>query len=269
MSKPIEDYGLIGNMISAALVSRDGSIDWLCLPRFDSPACFAALVGDENNGRWRISPSDGEYRVTRRYLPDTAILETRFETSTGAATLTDFMPLTEDEERVDVVRIVNGVSGEIDMTMELTLRFGYGQAVPWVRQRDYGLSAVAGPDAVELHTRLPLSGENMHTVARFRLREGDRVPLTLSYHPSHQKPHFVPDRGESLDRTTAWWREWVKGGQLEPMPEKWRAAVVRSLITLKLLTFQPTGGIVAAPTTSLARVHRRQPQLGLPLLLAP
>ena len=251
MSKPIEDYGLIGNMISAALVSRDGSIDWLCLPRFDSPACFAALVGDENNGRWRISPSDGEYRVTRRYLPDTAILETRFETSTGAATLTDFMPLTEDEERVDVVRIVNGVSGEIDMTMELTLRFGYGQAVPWVRQRDYGLSAVAGPDAVELHTRLPLSGENMHTVARFRLREGDRVPLTLSYHPSHQKPHFVPDRGESLDRTTAWWREWVMGGQLEPMPEKWRAAVVRSLITLKLLTFQPTGGIVAAPTTSL------------------
>ena len=123
--------------------------------------------------------------------------------------------------------------------------------MPWVRQRDYGLSAVAGPDAVELHTRLPLTGENMHTVARFRLREGDRVPMTLSYHPSHQKPHFVPDRAESLDRTTAWWQEWVKGGQLDPMPEKWRAAVVRSLITLKLLTFQPTGGIVAAPTTSL------------------
>ena len=251
MSKPIEDYGLVGNMISAALVGRDGSIDWLCLPRFDSPACFAALVGDENNGRWRIAPEDGGFRVTRRYLPDTAVLETRFETETGVATLTDFMPLTDDGERVDVVRIVKGVSGEIDMAMELILRFGYGQAVPWVRQRDYGLSAVAGPDAVELHTRLPLTGENMHTVARFKLRAGDRVPMTLSYHPSHQKPHFVADRAESLDRTTAWWQEWVKGGRLDPMPEKWRSAVVRSLITLKLLTFQPTGGIVAAPTTSL------------------
>ncbi len=251
MSRPIEDYGIIGNMISAALVSRDGSIDWLCLPRFNSPACFAMLLGDENNGRWRIAPDNGDFKVTRRYLPDTAVLETRFETATGVATLTDFMPLTDDEERVDVVRIVNGVSGEIDMKMELVLRFGYGQAVPWVRQRDYGLSAVAGPDAVELHTRLPLTGENMHTVAAFTIREGDRVPMTLSYHPSHQKPHFVPDRAESLARTAAWWQEWAKDGRLDGMPENWRAAVTRSLITLKLLTFQPTGGIVAAPTTSL------------------
>src|SRR5690606_11689170 len=197
-----------GNMISAALVSRDGSIDWLCLPRFDSAACFAALLGGPDHGRWRIAPTAGDYRVTRRYLPGTAVLETCFETARGAVMLTDFMPLTEDEEKVDVVRIVTGLRGTVDMEMELILRFGYGQAVPWVRRRDYGLSAVSGPDAIELHTDLPLTCRNLKTFASFTLREGQSVPFTLSYHRSHKAPHFVPDRTESRDRTILWWREW-------------------------------------------------------------
>jgi GH15 family glucan-1,4-alpha-glucosidase len=251
MSKPLEQYGLIGNMISAALVGADGSIDWLCLPRFDSPACFAALLGTPDNGRWLIAPQDASYRATQRYLPGTAVLETHFEGPDGAVTLTDFMPLTQDEQRVDVVRMVRGVRGEVAMQMDLTLRFNYGQIIPWVRRRDYGLSAVAGPDAVELHTPLPLAGRNMKTVADFTLREGDTVPFTLSYHPSHKEPHFVPDRSESLARRVSWWREW-SGRSTFPQDEpRWYEAVTRSLITLKLLTFEPTGGIVAAPTTSL------------------
>lgn len=246
-SRPIEDYGLIGNMISAALVSRDGAIDWLCLPRFDSPACFAALLGGPEHGTWQIAPA-GPYRTSRRYLPDTAVLETRFETDTGTATLTDFMPLTEDEEKVDVVRIVRGVTGEVAMTMQLAMRFNYGQAAPWVRRRDYGLSAVSGPDAVELHTDLPLKGRDLKTLADFTVRRGEAVPMTLSYHRSHKTPHFVADRQESLDRTVAWWREWSK--RCSFTGER-RDAVLRSLITLKLLIYRPTGGIVAAPTTSL------------------
>jgi GH15 family glucan-1,4-alpha-glucosidase len=251
VSKFIEDYGLIGNMISAALVARDGSIDWLCLPRFDSPACFTALLGTVDNGRWQIAPVDPEARLTRRYLPDTAVIETRIETRSGAATLVDFMPPAGDEEQIDLVRIVTGVAGEVELEMELVLRFDYGRAVPWVRRRDYGLSAVAGPDAVELHTDLTLTGEEMRTRAAFTVREGESVPFTLSYHRSHKQPHFVRDRHESLARTIAWWREWVKRGSFETMPDDWREPVVRSLITLKLLTYAPTGGIVAAPTTSL------------------
>lgn len=247
-SKPLEDYGLIGNMISAALVARDGSIDWLCLPRFDSPACFAALLGRQENGRWQIAPADPESKVTRRYLPGTAILETRFETASGVVTLTDFMPLTDDEEKVDLVRIVSGVSGTVRMSMDLVLRFNYGEAVPWVRRRDYGLSAVSGPDAVELHTRVPLEGHNLTTSASFSVSEGEVVSFTFSYHRSHKTPHFVPDHAESLNRTTGWWREWSKHCTFEG---ERREAVLRSLITLKLLTYRPTGGIVAAPTTSL------------------
>jgi GH15 family glucan-1,4-alpha-glucosidase len=251
MSKPIEDYGLIGNMISAALVGRDGSIDWLCLPRFDSAACFAALLGGMEHGRWMIAPEDDRVRVSRRYLPGTAVLETHFETDGGAVTLTDFMPFTEDEEKVDVVRIVRGVRGQVNMMMELALRFNSGQAVPWVRQRDYGLSAVAGPDAVELHTSAPLEGRDFKTFAAFAVCEGESVPFALSYHPSHKMPQFVPDRSENLDRTVSWWREWSRHCHFASVNEGWGDAVRRSLITLKLLTFQPTGGIVAAPTTSL------------------
>lgn len=250
-SRPLEDYALIGNMLSAALVGHDGSIDWLCLPRFDSPACFAALLGDAGNGRWRIAPKGRVTHRSRRYLPDTAVLETRFQTESGVATLTDFMPLSDDQEKIDLVRIVTGVEGEVEFDMELALRFGYGKAIPWVRRRDYGLSAVAGPDAIELHTQLPLQGKNMTTCARFTVAAGESVPLTLSYHPSHREPHFVTDRQESLERTCSWWREWVKRGSFERLPDSWREPVVRSLITLKMLIYAPTGGIVAAPTTSL------------------
>jgi GH15 family glucan-1,4-alpha-glucosidase len=238
-------------MLSAALVGRDGSIDWLCLPRFDSAACFAALLGGPEHGRWSIAPSAGAQRVTRRYLPQTAVLESTFTTDSGEVTLTDFMPLSEDESKVDVVRIVGGVRGEVRMKMELVLRFNYGQAVPWVRRRDYGLSAVVGPDAVELHTDVPLEGHDFTTTASFTVREGESVPLTLSYHRSHEAPHFVPDHIESLERTIEWWREWCANGRFECDNETWKQAVERSLITLKLLTFAPTGGIVAAPTTSL------------------
>jgi GH15 family glucan-1,4-alpha-glucosidase len=249
-SKPLEDYALIGNMLSAALVGRDGSIDWLCLPRFDSAACFAALLGSPDNGRWLIAPRDGR-TTKRRYVPGTAVLETTFETESGEAVLIDFMPLTDDEQKVDVVRIARGIRGEVELEMELVLRFNYGQAVPWVRRRDYGLSAIAGPDAVELHTDAPLEGRDLTTCSRFTVREGQSVPFTLSYHVSHKTPHFVPDRQQSLERTVSTWREWTKRCKFACKHERWNDAVVRSLITLKLLTFEPTGGIVAAPTTSL------------------
>ena len=251
MSKRIEEYGLIGNLISAGLIGSDGSIDWMCLPRFDSPACFAALLGTSENGRWLIAPQDKAYRASQQYVPGTAVLETRFETPAGAVTLTDFMPLSGDDERVDVVRMVRGERGEVAMTMELILRFNYGRVIPWVRRRDYGLSAVAGPDAVELHTPLALEGRNMATCAEFTVRQGETVPFTLSYHPSHKEPHFVADRTESLHGTVAWWREWIERCKFPEDEARWHDAVTRSLITLKLLTFQPTGGIVAAPTTSL------------------
>jgi GH15 family glucan-1,4-alpha-glucosidase len=237
-------------MISAALVARDGSIDWLCLPRFDSPACFAALLGDRENGRWIIAPTDG-HEIERSYHPGTAVLETRFTTRTGEAALIDFMPQTDDEDKVDVVRIVRGLSGSVDFDMELVLRFEYGTAVPWVRRRDYGLSAVAGPDAVELHTLARLEGRDLTTRAHFSLSEGDSVPFTLSYHPSHKSPHFVQDTAETLNRTVTKWREWSKRCYFDCRNEHWNEAVVRSLITLKLLTYAPTGGIIAAPTTSL------------------
>jgi GH15 family glucan-1,4-alpha-glucosidase len=250
VSKPLEDYALIGNTISAALVARDGSIDWLCLPRFDSPACFAALLGDRENGHWIIAPS-GVCKTQRSYYFRTAVLETRFTTDGGEATLIDFMPLTDDEDKVDVVRIVRGVRGKVDFSMELILRFAYGTAVPWVRRRDYGLSAVAGPDAVELHTQVPLEGRDFTTRSEFTVHEGDSVPFTLSYHLSHKAPHFVADREESLSQTVTAWREWSKHCLFECRHERWNEAVIRSLITLKLLTYAPTGGIVAAPTTSL------------------
>ena len=185
-SKPLEDYGLIGNMVSAALVGRDGSIDWLCLPRFDSAACFAALLGDTTHGRWLLAPADQSARASRCYLPDTAVIETRFVTSSGVVSVTDFMPFTEDEEKVDVVRIVRGLEGEVDMRMELILRFNYGQAAPWVRRRDYGLSAIAGPDAVELHTAVPLQGRDMKNSRKLSGAQGRDRALLLVLSPIAQ-----------------------------------------------------------------------------------
>jgi GH15 family glucan-1,4-alpha-glucosidase len=252
MSKPIEDYGFIGNMLSGALVARDGSMDWLCLPRFDSDACFAALLGTPEHGYWRISPTDEACRSSRRYLPHAPILETTFETKGGKVTLVDFMPLSDDPEKVDVIRLVRGVSGQVTMRMELALRFGYGKAVPWVRRRAYGIHAVAGPDAVELVTPVPLHGEDLRTVAEFDVKDGDIVPFTLAYHPLHREPHFIDDGEIRLERTAAWWREWT---HICPLSEfespAWKEAVERSLVTLKALSYQPSGGIAAALTTSL------------------
>ncbi len=252
VSKPIEDYGLIGNMNTSALVARDGSIDWLCVPRFDSDACFAALLGGPEYGRWLIAPEEDVKRITRRYLPGTAILETTFETAQGTATLTDFMAFSSISTMVELTRMVHCVAGEVKMGFELILRFGYGRAVPWVRRRDYGLRAVAGPDAVDIVTPVELRGENMKTVAAFTVRRGQSIPFTFSYHPSTSEPRFVDDREVVLESTAQRWREWSSCCRLpETAPEHWREAVIRSLITLKAMTFEPTGAIIAAPTTSL------------------
>ena len=252
MSRPIEDYGFIGNRVTGALVSRDGSIDWLCVPRFDSDACFCALLGGPEHGHWRIGAADPAARISRRYLPGTAILETTFETAAGAAQLIDFMPITEDEHYVDLVRIVRGLRGRLELSLRLIMRFGYGHAVPWVRRRDYGLSAVAGPDALLLTTPVKLHSADLETRASFAVSAGEEIPFVLGYHPSHRRPRPIADARARLEETTDWWRGWVgrchfKGSE----DRRRREAVTRSLITLEALTFAPTGGIVAAPTTSL------------------
>src|SRR5690606_19305544 len=239
-------------MVSGALVGDAGSIDWLCLPRFDSDACFAALLGTPEHGRWLIAPAGETKRTRRRYRPGTAILETTFETADGAVTLTDFMPLTDDEEYVDVVRLVHGVEGNVRMRMELIVRFGYGKVVPWVRRQDFGLRAIAGPDALELRTPVELRGEDFTTVAEFSVGAGAVVPFTLAYHRSHRPGAPPRNCQERLEQTEQFWTGWSGRCRYDhdPAPH-WREAVVRSLITLKCLSVQPTGGIIAAPTTSL------------------
>ena len=252
MSRLIEDYGFIGNMLSCALVSSDGSIDWLCLPRFDSDACFAALLGTEENGYWRIAPADKQYRTTRRYRDNSTILETTFETEDGAATLIDFMPLSGDDEHVDVFRIVRGDRGRIRMRMEFVLRFGYGQTIPWVRRTDFGLRAVAGPDALELHARTALKSKNYRTFSDFSVGDGGTVPFALCWHPSHRSRERDIDPELRLKQTERWWRDWSRREDQDTRTENpWSEAVTRSLVTLKGLTYRPTGGIVAAATTSL------------------
>ncbi len=246
MPLAIEDYALIGDCHTAALLGRDGSIDWLCLPRIDSGACFAALLGGPQHGRWLIGPAAGDASARRAYRDRTLVMETRFETNEGAVRVIDFMPLSK--ERWDVVRIVEGVRGHVDMRMELVIRFDYGCVVPWVRQVEGVLVATAGPHTLELHADVPVRGENMKTVAEFRVEEGTRLSFTLNYHASFEEAPPPIDPRESLAQTEKTWHEWAdqctyKGG--------WHEAVVRSLITLKALTFWPTGGIVAAPTTSL------------------
>jgi GH15 family glucan-1,4-alpha-glucosidase len=244
----IEDYGLIGDCQTAALVGRDGSIDWLCWPRFDSAACFAALLGTPQNGRWKIAPSGESVTIRRRYRPDTLILETEFETARGAVTLIDFMPVREWES--DLVRIVVGRRGRVTMEMELVLRFDYGASVPWVTRlaEGDGIRAVVGPDMAVLHAPVPVRGKDMTTVARFDVAAGERLPFVLTYCPSHFNPPKKIDAEETLRHTEEFWAKWCRrcsvGG-------KWATEVRRSLITLKALTYGPTGGIVAAPTTSL------------------
>lgn len=252
MSQPIESDGFIGNMVSGALVGRDGSIDWLCLPRFDSDACFAALLGTPEHGRWLIAP-EGEVKQTcRRYRPGTAILETTFETEEGVACVIDFMPRTDDVEHIDLIRVVQGVRGQVRMRTELIVRFGYGKVVPWVRRQDFGISAVAGPDALELRTPIELRGEDFTTVGEFSVGEGAAVPFMLDYHPSYRPCAPPTDCQQSLEETERFWCEWSGRCHYgDHAPPHWRDAVVRSLITLKCLSYQPTGGIIAAPTTSL------------------
>lgn len=245
MTQRIEDYAVIGDCQTAALVGRDGSIDWLCLPFFSSGACFAALLGKPEHGRWKIAPQ-AEAKVTRRYRPGTLILETEFETADGAVTLVDGMPPRSDEP--DLVRMVVGRRGTVTMQMELTIRPDYGSIVPWVRRTDRGFRAIAGPDSYLLDCDVPLHGENLSTVATFEVKAGDRVPFVLMWHPSHQSAPAPLDPIATLDATEQWWLDWSSRCTYEG---RWKEAVLRSLITLKALTFMPTGGIVAAATTSL------------------
>jgi GH15 family glucan-1,4-alpha-glucosidase len=246
MPLPIEDYALIGSCHTAALVGRDGSIDWLCFPRFDSGACFAALLGEPGHGRWLIAPA-AEVRSTRRkYRDGTLILETEFETSEGAVRIIDCMPISS--ERWDVVRIVEGVNGRVAMRMELIIRFDYGSIVPWVRRLGDTLLATAGPDTLELRTAVAVHGENMKTVAEFHVSAGERTPFVLGYRPSYEAMREAVDPEQALAATEKEWRRW--SGRCA-YRGRWRDAVVRSLITLKALTYGPTGGIIAAPTTSL------------------
>jgi GH15 family glucan-1,4-alpha-glucosidase len=242
----IEDYAVIGDCETAALVSSRGSIDWLCFPRFDSPACFAALVGSPEHGRWLIAPSAQVTSVRRQYLGDTAVLETEFTTQDGVVALLDFMPVRSGLP--DLVRIVVGRRGTVEMRMELTIRFDYGSVVPWVRQVRGGLTAIGGPDSLLLRTPVPPKGENFHTVSTFTVAQGERVPFDLTWFPSHERPSQELDPEDALEKTKAWWTEWAARCTVQG---PWRDAVVRSLITLKALTYRPTGAIVAAPTTSL------------------
>jgi GH15 family glucan-1,4-alpha-glucosidase len=242
----IEDYAVLGDTHTAALVGRDGSIDWLCLPRFDSGACFACLLGGPGRGHWRLSPVAHTSPARRRYRPETLILETEFETKGGAVRLIDFMP--PRDASPDVVRIVEGLRGEVRVRMELIMRFDYGSIVPWVRKIDGVLSATAGPDSLYLHTPVETHGEGLATVAEFVVAKGARIPFVLTWNPSHL-PMMVPaDAERSLAETQAWWTEWSSRCTYKG---PYREQVLRSLITLKALTYVPTGGIVAAPTTSL------------------
>jgi len=242
----IEDYGLIGDTHAAALVGRDGSIDWLCLPRFDSGACFAALLGDAHHGRWLIHPCGAIRTTTRRYRPDTLILETEFHTDSGSVRLIDFMTPRHGEP--DLIRIVEGIEGEVAMEMELVIRFDYGSVVPWMRKMDGHLRAIGGPDALSLWTDVATPEVAPTTHAVFAVRAGERVPFLLMWHPSHTSSPPPFDTSVALEDTAHWWTEWCQHCSYDGA---WREQVVRSLITLKALTFAPTGGIVAAPTTSL------------------
>jgi GH15 family glucan-1,4-alpha-glucosidase len=248
MTASTADYALIGDCETAALVSRDGSIDWLCWPRFDSDACFAALLGTPDNGRWRIAPTAKKFRASRKYRAGTLILETRFETDEGVATLIDFMPLRHNTS--NIVRLVFGESGRVTMGMELVLRFGYGSIVPWVtRLPDRTLRAIAGPDMVLLTTPIDIRGENFKTVGEFTVSAGETVPFTLHYAPSHLPPPKPANPSRALATTEQFWRGWTAKFEHDDGP--FTNIVTRSLITLKALTYAPTGGIVAAPTTSL------------------
>ncbi|MCC7327344.1 MAG: glycoside hydrolase family 15 protein [Burkholderiales bacterium] len=246
MPSPIEDYGLIGNTHTAALVGRDGSIDWLCAPRFDSDACMAALLGEPEHGRWLLAPADEPRAVRRAYRRDTLVLETEFETSGGVVRIIDCMPVWHG--RTDIVRVVEGVSGSVAMRMQLILRPGYGAVTPWVRRVDDALLATAGPDSLELRTPVATEGRDYTTVAAFTVTTGQRVPFVLTWFASHLPTPLPIDADAAIAATVRYWRDWCRHCSYEG---RWDDAVRGSLMILKALTYAPTGGIVAAVTTSL------------------
>ncbi len=244
----IEDYAFLSDTQTGALVSRDGCVDWLCFPRFDSPACFASLLGDTKNGHWRFFPEETVEETRRQYRDETLILETEIETQSGSVRLIDFMP--PRGENPDIIRIVEGLRGKVSMHMELIIRFDYGQIVPWVRRRKRydGLEAIAGPDGLILRTPIETCGKDLTTMADFTVEKGDRVPFVLTWFLSHKDPPREVNAEHALRDTEKYWRDW--SSQFQSKGE-WRDAVMRSLITLKGLTYAPTGGLVAALTTSL------------------
>ncbi len=246
MASKIEDYALIGDSETAALVSREGSIDWLCWPEFSSAACFSSLLGTPKNGYWKICASGKDWTTTRKYRDHTLILETVFEDAHGAVRLIDFMPIRGRNS--DVVRIVEGLRGQVNLTMELALRFDYGRTIPWVNGIEDGIRAVAGPSVAVLHASVPVHGENLHTVAEFTVNKGDRVWFTLTYGESFKPDPRPIDALEALHDTEKFWTRW--SSRLE-YAGKYRDAVERSLITLKAMVYHPSGGLVAAITTSL------------------
>jgi GH15 family glucan-1,4-alpha-glucosidase len=243
----IEDYGLIGDMEAAALVGRDGAVDWLCLPRFDSPSCFSALLGDERHGRWRLAPAGDVRASSRRYRPGTLVLESDFETAEGAVRVIDFMPRRADGPP-RLMRVVEGLSGRVPMRMELSLRPDYASIVPWVESMPDGVIATAGPDAFRLSTVLPLEVDDGTVRANFVAVEGERQRLSLTWHLSYEESPPVEDADSALARTEAWWREWSGRCAYQG---RYRDEVLTSLIALKAMTSETTGAVIAAPTTSL------------------
>ncbi len=246
MAAKIEDYALIGDCETAALVDTNGSIDWLCWPDFSSDACFAALLGTEENGYWKIAPTDETWKTTRRYRDHTLILETTFEHADGTIRLIDFMPVRASNSHI--IRIVEGLRGKLGLRMELALRFDFGRTVPWVTRTADGVRAIAGPNLAVLHAPVPLHGENLKTVAEFTVGEGEHLAFTLSYGTSYKNGPRDIEAEQALEDTDDFWRQW--SGRLK-YEGSYRDVVERSLITLKAMTFRPTGGVVAAVTTSL------------------
>jgi GH15 family glucan-1,4-alpha-glucosidase len=246
MALRIEDYAVVGDTQTAALIGKNGSIDWLCVPRFDSGACFSALLGTPEHGRWLLAPEGKVLETRRRYRGESLVLETEFHTDEGVVRVVDAMPVRT--QWPDLVRLVEGVKGRVRMRMELIIRFDYGSIVPWVRRAGRGLLAVGGPDAIELQSPVPTRGEGMTTVASFDVAAGDRVPFLLTWHPSHEDPPPASDPVQQLADTERYWNRWSRRCTYQG---PWREAVVRSLLTLKALTYAPTGGIIAALTTSL------------------
>ncbi len=244
----VEDYALIGDMRTAALVGKNGSIDWLCVPRFDAGACFAALLGSAENGRWLLAPCAAPSRVERAYRKDSLVLETVYETDTGSVKVTDYMPLGEHPV---VTRIVDCLSGTVKMRCDLVIRFDYGKTVPWVRNLADKLVAIAGPDGLQLESPVTLHGEGLSSVAEFNVSAGERVPFVLSWFPSHEEPPTPVVSEQTLAASDDFWRDWCAKGQDDG---PYRDHIARSLITLKALTYAPTGGMVAAVTTSLPEV---------------